>query len=410
MKKIFLAVASILVMQNISIAQSLTDSLIAVYKMNGNANDSTVNGNNGTLHGCTPTTDRFGVSGGALNFNGTSDYIDIIPGNSKFKPTTFPISVSAWIRFTGTTGGGSILMNDFAENYYYGIMFGINTASHQLSVSYLSGGALGSGSRRTKTGTTNLADGQWHLVAGVIRGATDMDLYIDCKNDGGTYSGGGGAIAYDNSHGVVSQLDIYASSDPFYYFKGDIDEIRFYHRELSQNDVFSLFSNSNYPFPTISLGQDQIICLPNSYTTNSTANNVSSFLWDNGASTQNITVASNGNYSVTVSDNNDCQSSDEINVSFIICEGVEENINSNAIELNFIAENNTVLISGLNSVHYENISLDLFNVVGQKIVSNQNIVASANYEFKLPDELLNGIYLIRVNIGEIQKTIRVIKT
>ena len=119
---------------------------------------------------------------------------------------------------------------------------------------------------------------------------------------------------------------------------------------------------------------------------------------------------SNGNYSVTVSDNNNCQSSDEINVSFIICEGIEENKNSNAIELNFIAENNIVLISGLNSVHYENISLDLFNVVGQKIVSIQNIAASANYEFKLPDELLNGIYLIRVNIGEIQKTIRVIKT
>ncbi|MEI7801545.1 MAG: LamG-like jellyroll fold domain-containing protein [Bacteroidota bacterium] len=407
MKKVLLSVVAFLFIQNISNAQSLTDSLIAVYKMTGNANDSTSNANNGTLHGCTPTTDRFGVAGQALNFNGTSDYIDITPGNSKFKPTTFPISVSAWIRFTGSSGGGSVLMNDFTENYYYGIMFGINTATHQLSVSYLSGGALGSGSRRTKTGTTNLADGQWHLVAGVIRGATDMDLYIDCKNDGGTYSGGGGTIAYDNSHGVVSQLDIYASTDPFYYFKGDIDEIRFYHRELTANDIYRLFSNSNYPFPTVTLGNDQTICLPNAYTTNAVSNNVTTYLWDNGATTQNITISSNGNYGVTVSDNNSCKSSDNVNVTFVVCEGIQQNQNANAIELNFNSENNLVAIENLHlNVKY---SFDLYNSVGQKISSENKIQSSTVYEFKIHSDLPNGFYLFTITDGIFRKTLKLIK-
>ncbi len=315
MKKYF-SIILILISNSFFVAAqfSLTDSLIAVYKLSGNAVDSTSNNNSGAMIGCLLTADRFGNAGGALNFNGTSDYIDITPGNSKFKPTTFPISVSAWIRFTGNAGG-AILINDFTENYYHGILFGINTATNQLSISYCDGGAIGSGTRRTKTGVTLINDGQWHLVAGVIRGQQDMDIYIDCKNDGGTYSGTGGTIAYDNANGVVSKLDILASSNPFYFFKGDIDEIRFYHRELSADDISRLFKDSNYPFPAVTLGPDQFSCLGGSIVLNSIATNANTYLWSTGANSQTLSVSTNGAYSVTVFDNQQCQASDTVNVN-----------------------------------------------------------------------------------------------
>ncbi|MCK4447097.1 MAG: hypothetical protein KAW56_08445 [Candidatus Marinimicrobia bacterium] len=40
----------------------ITTGLIAYYPFNGNANDESVNGNDGTVVGATLTTDRFGIA------------------------------------------------------------------------------------------------------------------------------------------------------------------------------------------------------------------------------------------------------------------------------------------------------------------------------------------------------------
>src|ERR1017187_5394463 len=55
----------------------LTNGLVAYYPFNGNANDASGNGNNGTVYGATLTTDRFGISNSAYCFNGTSHYIEV---------------------------------------------------------------------------------------------------------------------------------------------------------------------------------------------------------------------------------------------------------------------------------------------------------------------------------------------
>ncbi|MCK9426589.1 MAG: FG-GAP-like repeat-containing protein [Ignavibacteriaceae bacterium] len=56
---------------------SLQTGLVAYYPFNGNANDESGNGLNGTNNGATPTTDRFGNAGKAYAFDGISSYIDI---------------------------------------------------------------------------------------------------------------------------------------------------------------------------------------------------------------------------------------------------------------------------------------------------------------------------------------------
>jgi len=53
---------------------SLTDGLVAYYPFDGNANDASGNGNHGTTHGVTLTTDRFGNANGAYYF-GEGNYI-----------------------------------------------------------------------------------------------------------------------------------------------------------------------------------------------------------------------------------------------------------------------------------------------------------------------------------------------
>ncbi|HEY4205695.1 MAG TPA: hypothetical protein VGM31_02740, partial [Puia sp.] len=62
--------------------QDITTGLIAYYPFNGNADDATGNGNNGSLvNGPTLTTDKMGNPNSAYYFDGVDDYIKI-PGGA----------------------------------------------------------------------------------------------------------------------------------------------------------------------------------------------------------------------------------------------------------------------------------------------------------------------------------------
>jgi hypothetical protein len=52
-----------------------TNGLVGWWPFNGNANDESGNGNNGTVSGATLTSDRFGNSNKAYSFNGLNDFI-----------------------------------------------------------------------------------------------------------------------------------------------------------------------------------------------------------------------------------------------------------------------------------------------------------------------------------------------
>ena len=47
----------------------LTNGLVAYYPFNGNANDESGHGNNGTVYGATLTADRFGRANSAYSFD-----------------------------------------------------------------------------------------------------------------------------------------------------------------------------------------------------------------------------------------------------------------------------------------------------------------------------------------------------
>ncbi len=66
------------------------NGLVGWWPFNGNANDESGNGNNGTVNGATLTTDRFGNAKKAYSFDGISNYIDLINTNY----TDF--SISGW--------------------------------------------------------------------------------------------------------------------------------------------------------------------------------------------------------------------------------------------------------------------------------------------------------------------------
>jgi hypothetical protein len=81
-------------------AQSfLTNGLVAFYPFNGNADDATGHGNDGTVVGATLTADRFGTPNRAYSFNGVSSMI-LLP-ETLFGPTDAAWTVSVWITTNG---------------------------------------------------------------------------------------------------------------------------------------------------------------------------------------------------------------------------------------------------------------------------------------------------------------------
>ena len=76
-----------------------TGGIKGYYPFNGNANDESGNGNHGTVHGATLTTDRFGTPNSAYKFDGIDDYIEI-NDNEDFNLTNW--TITGWIRLLNT--------------------------------------------------------------------------------------------------------------------------------------------------------------------------------------------------------------------------------------------------------------------------------------------------------------------
>ncbi|MEM6804816.1 MAG: LamG-like jellyroll fold domain-containing protein [Bacteroidota bacterium] len=224
---------------------TLQDSLVAHYPFDGNALDISGNGNHGTVVGPILTTDRFGTPNSAYQFDGIDDYMDFL-NNMKFKPQ-LPVTIAAWV-FIDSQGEDVVFRNDYRPNTYDGVWFTIVNSSQGnrvLSAAYGDGGGIGPQSRRTKNGYTTLNLNQWYHVAAVIRGPGNADVFLNGKNDCGFYSGNGSALSYSNNDGKIGEWYPTGGTGPSNWFHGKLDDIRFYNRELSIEEIRTLAGVSN---------------------------------------------------------------------------------------------------------------------------------------------------------------------
>jgi hypothetical protein len=100
MKTLLLTIAATIGLTAETMAQNVpnyvpTNGLVGWWPFNGNANDESGNGNNGTVNGATLTSDRFGNSNKAYSFDGLNDFIST---NYSGVLGTNNRSVSFWAR------------------------------------------------------------------------------------------------------------------------------------------------------------------------------------------------------------------------------------------------------------------------------------------------------------------------
>jgi hypothetical protein len=99
-KSLLLTAVATLGLTAASMAQTVpnyvpTNGLVGWWPFNGNANDESGNGNNGTVNGSGLTTDRFGSANSAYSFNGINNNIEVA-NNPSINGLT-EISISYWV-------------------------------------------------------------------------------------------------------------------------------------------------------------------------------------------------------------------------------------------------------------------------------------------------------------------------
>jgi hypothetical protein len=202
----------------------LTTGLVAYYPFNGNANDESGNGYNGTVNGPTLTTDRFGNPNSAYSFDGINNYIGLA-NTSALNFTSGGFALAAWVNFSQNNSDNLIIAKHncgIISGYFLGAgNFGGPSNVFNFYVS--------SDSRLRTTETYN--DGKWHLVVGVYDGSTQY-LYVDGVLKVSQ------AKTYVNTN--TANITI-GSGTNCGYFAGSIDEVRIYNRALSEAEIQEIY-------------------------------------------------------------------------------------------------------------------------------------------------------------------------
>ena len=233
-----------------------SDGLIAYYPFNGNANDESGNGHNGTVYGATLTTDRFGNANSAYSFNGTSGYIRI--DSSAFDPATSSTSgftVTAWAKandlyYGGENRGRPIVSKRKYNGYIYSpqlLLMLDGRSSQNVARFFLGIDDTPAGYDTVSSNNGSIQTDQWYFVVGVYNPATHTEsIYIN------------GQLVSSASHTTfptASTYDIFIGKTEYGdFFNGAIDDVRIYSRALSSSEIQSLYGNSDtsliayYPF------------------------------------------------------------------------------------------------------------------------------------------------------------------
>lgn len=242
---------------------SLTSDLLLHYKFDGNVKDFSENNYDGIVSGVTYLKGRKGVTDSIALFDGIDDYIDF-PNVEMLKPN-LPVTLALWVNFDNLSNEQSVLFTtDYQEDNHSGIWASLSSGKIAISYGDATGNTTG-GNRRSKIGTTELSANEWYHIVFVVRDAEDMDIYINGINDGGTYSGTStNGLGYTTNPGSIGRKDSHTSL-PTYYFKGALDDFRYWGKELSELGIETLYNleNDSTLSNTLSISDFSILIYPN---------------------------------------------------------------------------------------------------------------------------------------------------
>lgn len=220
----------------------LTNKLVAYYPFNGNANDASGNGNDGTVVGAVLTTNQVGQLNSAYKFNGTGDFISF---NSPPTTQTDDLTIAAWINPASTNQFGMAVClghddGSSGDGFSLGMTGGLGDGEpHGNHVSGLLGGVstVDGGSLYPR------ANAWYHVV--MLRKGGVLSFYLN-----------GIKSPVTNSLTPVAPTGFTIGSETgIRFFQGIITDVRIYDRALSASGVQQLYQYESVPHlvPVVSL-------------------------------------------------------------------------------------------------------------------------------------------------------------
>ena len=217
---------------------NLSQGLLAYYPFNGNANDASGNGHNGSSNGgISWVNDRFNNPMSAISFDGINSRIEV-PHSDKLNYSNDTLSLSLWFNIAQHVAfGGLVCKGNQVSNYCVSDRLDKKLA---IDINHFS-----STTEEILTTMTFLTNEWHHLI--VIYTPSKINLYVDGQfNNQITLS----KLPLINTAPLYFGVD--ADGD-WEYLKGKLDEIRIYNRALTDIEILELYNKSPETTPDITL-------------------------------------------------------------------------------------------------------------------------------------------------------------
>ncbi len=261
-----------------------TNGLVGYWPFNGNANDESGNGNNGTVNGAMLTTDRFGNLGKAYSFDGISN--DITIANSSSLSSMTSITISAWFNVSQwdivNSQGWFPILSKTNSSSYGKYRIGAFTSVSGAPSFYGNLGTNATGISQNNLYSLN----QWYQIVMTISNG-NSSIYL---NGTEIFNGATTATGWNTTDNLPLLIgkDIPGIVD---YANGKIDDIAIWDRALSTQEVSNLYSSSAPCIANITT-PDTTICKGSSVTLNAAAVSPASVTDINGNTYPSVNIGS----------------------------------------------------------------------------------------------------------------------
>ncbi len=229
-----------------------TDGLVGWWPFNGNANDESGNGNDGTVNGAILTEDRDGNPNAAYSFDGENDSV-VLPNSLELNDVDGGVTLSLWFNAISLSGTSYLIdLTDGNSNNTWNdrIVLSLNNGN------YSTGGHFDNNIQLAYSiinePTANQSPFLWRnycvvynwessiisqYVDGVLleyQGALEesLNIFLSGGNDGSRKIGA-------RAH----------SQDPILHWHGTIDDIAIYNRALTPEEITALYTGIPYVAP-----------------------------------------------------------------------------------------------------------------------------------------------------------------
>ena len=424
-KNLLMTAVAIIGFATITIAQPVpsyvpTTGLVGWWPFNGNANDESGNGNNGTVNGPVLTNDRFGNANKAYNFDGINDFISInhnqslnLPGNNN------SFSFSAWIKpnqsnqqelnILSKGDGGGMNSNDvYIFSVYNQDKIGLELANYPSAFWTYS--------------NSQVSFNQWnHAVVVYDNSTNSAKFYIN-----GLFAGQQQYSFNPSSNGDVQSLFFGKQgwNCNCNFMNGLIDDIGSWNRALTQQEITDLYNGCQLSVTTQPINQSVNIFNNAQFITAST-DPLATYQWqtDLGFGFQNLNSV--GQYSGTTNDTltitNTTLSNNNQPFRCIISSGSCTDTSAvailtvvNNVGINEISQSNLFSVYPNPANSHINVKADvtllgsdytIYDNTGKLVLSGK--INSENTVIELGN-LSGGIYIFNVG-GNLKQTFKVIK-